>query len=134
MMSDAGGRESPRLSQAVPVQVIGRRDPSLRFGGVAVGLSENGFGMRARDEALSRSTIEALLRQPVVCRFDLPDVTLGEIAGRVIRIEPSRRDLRYHYFLAVEFLEISAQDQMTLRGLIRSYEERKQTASYPNVD
>lgn len=136
MTDETGEREAPRLGREVPVTLIGRRDPAVRFCGLAVGISENGFGMRSRDEGLGRASVHGLLRQPIVCRFDLsqavPDVpALGEIVGRVIRVEPSRRDLRYLYFLAVEFLEISNQDTLILRSAIEIYDSQRRSAPYP---
>lgn len=133
MDSDQGERQAPRFPKETPVTVIGRRDSTSRFSGLAVGLSENGFGMRSRDEALGKVSIFGLLRQPVVCRFEIPGVALGEIVGRVIRVEPSRRDLRYLYFLAVEFLEISVKDQVALRGVIESFEMHAHAVPYPGV-
>ncbi len=119
-------------SIVVPVRLIGKRDRSIEFTAVAIGISENGLGFRSSDPRLGVAALEALIRQPFECRFEAKGVVVDEILVRIIRIEACRKDPAYLYFGACDFLSISDVDQLTLQTGLRKF-ERKSAAREPVI-
>lgn len=109
----------------MPVQLTGRREPSVSFSAVAIGLSETGLGFRSSDQRLGVSSVEALLRQPFVLVFNASGLRTQEIIVRILRIEACRHDPAYLYFGAAEFLSISDIDVLTLQTGLKIFESRK---------
>lgn len=113
---------------AVPVLLTGRRDSSIVFSGLAVGLSEDGFGFRSSDQRLGLAAIEALLRQPFRCAFDVPGLKHDEILVRLLRVEASRKDPSHLYFCAVEFMQVTDIDLMTLQTSLPVFSKKRVAA------
>ncbi len=124
-MTPAATHAHESAGLVVPDQLTGRRDPSVSFGAVAIGLSETGLGFRSSDQKLGVSSVETLLRQPFVLVFHAPGLKTQEIIVRILRVEACRHDPAYLYFGAAEFLSISDVDVLTLQTGLKIFESRK---------
>jgi len=109
----------------VPVYFRGKREAEFTFEGVAVGLTDNGFGFRSNDQQLGYATIEAILRQAFTVAFAIPGVSTNEIIGRILRVEACRYDPHFLYFGAAEFLQIDDVDNLALQTGLQVYPKHK---------
>jgi hypothetical protein len=115
----------PETPIAVPVLFSGRRDESVRFSGIAVGLSEDGFGCRTNDQRLGLAAVEGLLRQPFRVLFDIPGLHHDEILIRLLRIEAARKDPSHLYFIAAEFMQLSDVDMLSLQTALPLFSKKR---------
>lgn len=121
--SQSGSSHRADVDYVAPITLAGRRDPSIAFHAVAIGLSETGLGFRSSDQKLGLASLEALIRQPFVLQFE--GVATEEIIVRILRIEACRHDPTYLYFGAAEFLSISDLDSLTIQTGLKVFESKK---------
>lgn len=119
------------VEYVAPITLTGRRDASIAFHAVAIGFSETGLGFRSSDQKLGLSSLEALIRQPFVLRFE--GVATEEIIVRILRIEACRHDPTYLYFGAAEFLSISDLDSLTIQTGLKVFESKKKPPPFISV-
>lgn len=122
-LSHSGSSPRADVDYVAPITLTGRRDSSIAFHAVAIGLSETGLGFRSSDQKLGLASLEAIIRQPFVLRFE--GIETEEIIVRILRIEACRHDPTYLYFGAVEFLSISDLDSLTIQTGLKVFESKK---------
>lgn len=120
-MAFDGSAVGPEDKVTVPAKFIGKRDSTVSFEAVVIGLSEDGLGFRSSDTRLGISSLESIIRQPFECRFSIVGFDTGEIIIRITRIEACRKDPSFLYFGAAEFLSISDLDQLMLQTGLKKY-------------